>query len=459
MIRLFKLFVCLLLCIITLYSKISAFAQDVSICHYDEYSSHTIYAHIDGFCSLHSSKHSVTAYIHNSSGNLVSSQSVNITQNIKYVSYVNGNFYIVCYGIPDTNPNGRCVFLYYGSSLNNLKVITADIAKYDDIKLSAVDSHKNVYYVGTYKSEVLNIISNDVTVAKISFDTPVANISQSPSGNTIAFSAGTHIYYYQNGNISSYSNYGVGFNINSLVCLSDSVALCNDNVLISLSDGYIGDIKAPSNDASIAYSNDFTFCGNGKTVYRYDNLNHNVTEINIEGDIIACITNNNKLAVLYSIRGYVYIKVLLESDSNENISSVSESNNTFPTDDVKASDNQTFRYIERSMTFSDLNSTFNNNITECKNYAGKAIKNGNVGTGTIITVKSDNKLLTYQIILTGDISGEGNINSTDIDKLIDVLIDEKSLSNAMSLAADIDRDEKINVVDLLLMQKMIDGTY
>lgn len=450
MIRLFKLFVCLLLCIITLYSKTSAFAQDVSICHYDEYSSHTIYAHSDGFCSLHSSKHSVTAYIHNSSGNLVSSQSVNITQNIKYVSYVNGNFYIVCYGIPDEDPNGRCVFLYYGSSLNNLKIITADIAKYDDIKLSAVDSYKNVYYVGTYKSEILNIISTDGNVTKTNFDSEITNISQSPSGNTVTFSVGTCIYYYQNGNISNYRKYDIGFNINSLVCLSDSVALCNDNVLINLSNGYIGDIKSPSNDASVAYGNDFVFCGNGRTVYGYDNLSLGVTEINVEGDMVACTTNNGKLAVLYSIRGYICIKVFSESDFSKNTSSVN---------DTKSFGDEAFQYIERSMTLSDLNLTFNNNITECKNYAGKAIKNGNVGTGAIITVKSDNKLLTYQIILTGDISGEGSINSTDIDKLIDVLIDGKSLSNAMSLAADINRNEKIDVVDLLLMQKMIDGTY
>lgn len=83
---------------------------------------------------------------------------------------------------------------------------------------------------------------------------------------------------------------------------------------------------------------------------------------------------------------------------------------------------------------------------------GKEIT-GNVAIGTGYTVTTGGK--TYTMVVRGDVSGDGKINSTDLLKIQKHLLAAKKLSGSYQSAADVNGDGKINSTDLLKIQKYL----
>lgn len=82
---------------------------------------------------------------------------------------------------------------------------------------------------------------------------------------------------------------------------------------------------------------------------------------------------------------------------------------------------------------------------------GKIITNGKLGTGTVITFKTGESTV---VVIPGEVTGEGNINSRDLKKILNHLSEKELLTGAFEKAADIDRDGKITTVDALLSARM-----
>lgn len=78
-----------------------------------------------------------------------------------------------------------------------------------------------------------------------------------------------------------------------------------------------------------------------------------------------------------------------------------------------------------------------------------------VGTGT--TVAANGRCFT--VIMTGDLNGDGSVNSPDLLILKRVILGLQQLSGSFSLAANIDRDAAggINATDLLLLKRALLG--
>ncbi len=80
----------------------------------------------------------------------------------------------------------------------------------------------------------------------------------------------------------------------------------------------------------------------------------------------------------------------------------------------------------------------------------KEITSGQLGTGMEIRYKSQ----SFTIIIHGELTSEGNINSRDLKLMMKFITGEQTPDSALSKAADLNRDNVISVKDLVLLSKM-----
>ncbi len=106
-------------------------------------------------------------------------------------------------------------------------------------------------------------------------------------------------------------------------------------------------------------------------------------------------------------------------------------------------------FLNRPMTLAEVKNSieYNNYVLTVRNHLNKIVTSGNVGTNWEFTFSGNNEMVFY-IVMLGDITGEGNINSRDVSKLSEYLLDDTELSDASLFAADIDQNEVINLLDL-----------
>lgn len=81
---------------------------------------------------------------------------------------------------------------------------------------------------------------------------------------------------------------------------------------------------------------------------------------------------------------------------------------------------------------------------------GSVYTQGKVGTGMKAVI--ENK--TFNIVILGELTGEGNINSRDLKIIMKFLTDEEVPDPVQKLSADINRDGTINTKDLLALSKL-----
>lgn len=117
-------------------------------------------------------------------------------------------------------------------------------------------------------------------------------------------------------------------------------------------------------------------------------------------------------------------------------------------------------YIPLSETISKVKDNLNLNgyNIEFKNYAGKAITSGKLGTGSVAIFSKDGKTAEFIFIVKGDVTGEGNANSRDVDCMYNHILGKSSLSEINAKAADINNDGVVDTLDLLLLSKMVSSS-
>lgn len=86
------------------------------------------------------------------------------------------------------------------------------------------------------------------------------------------------------------------------------------------------------------------------------------------------------------------------------------------------------------------------------------IKNeGELTTGDLVTIKGTNEEKSYNIVIRGEINGDNKINIVDLLLVQKHILGKGDLSSYKFYAGDTNYDNKINIVDLLLIQKHILG--
>ena len=89
-------------------------------------------------------------------------------------------------------------------------------------------------------------------------------------------------------------------------------------------------------------------------------------------------------------------------------------------------------------------------------YRGNTVKkSGNIGTAMTAVFESDEFHYTYELAITGDITGEGSCNSRDLNTLMDYLIGASDFNGVYMLAADVTNDNKVDVCDAAKLKSII----
>ena len=112
-------------------------------------------------------------------------------------------------------------------------------------------------------------------------------------------------------------------------------------------------------------------------------------------------------------------------------------------------------------------STFVKNVTvtggrlEVVNAEGSAITSGTMSTGmkAVLYDSKGEKLSEYAVVIRGDTSGDGKINSADALAIQKHIVESRPLKNTYLDAADINGDGRVNSLDVLYVQKHIVGSY
>ena len=84
---------------------------------------------------------------------------------------------------------------------------------------------------------------------------------------------------------------------------------------------------------------------------------------------------------------------------------------------------------------------------------------GSIGTGTVVKLVSNytgDVLETYELIIYGDVNGDGMINSTDVTELrmMNARLKESAFNNPYTIAADVYADNDLNPTDVTLLRLM-----
>lgn len=93
-----------------------------------------------------------------------------------------------------------------------------------------------------------------------------------------------------------------------------------------------------------------------------------------------------------------------------------------------------------------------------KNYSGKEITSGKLGTGSVVTFWKDNHIFKeYTLVVDYDVTGEGNFNSRDLDYLYNEIFKngKTNLSGEYFYSGDTNHDGQIDTLDLLKMKKTL----
>ncbi len=239
-------------------------------------------------------------------------------------------------------------------------------------------------------------------------------------------------------------------------------------VIYRISDNYIGDkngsvYRVESKVQKILNTGNKSICSCGETdnylvsfsenkLNAYDKKNGKlINSIDLAYTPEAVSAYNNKVVALNTVNGIYSFE-----SKNERVFNKQEAEQSHDNGETDSSSSLKFGkykqsgeyiYIPRGTTYY----RFKQSVT----YNGYKIdfgekRSGNIGTGKGVTFSKGKKKRHYTFIVLGDLTGEGNVNTRDIDALFAHLLESGSLNGVYKKAADLNGDGKISNADLVL---------
>lgn len=93
-----------------------------------------------------------------------------------------------------------------------------------------------------------------------------------------------------------------------------------------------------------------------------------------------------------------------------------------------------------------------------KNNDGNVVTSGNLATGYQVTLTVGSEIKTFEVIIYGDNSGDGEITILDLLRVQKNLLKANNLTAGQIKASDVNKDGVVDILDLLLVQKHILGS-
>ena len=92
-----------------------------------------------------------------------------------------------------------------------------------------------------------------------------------------------------------------------------------------------------------------------------------------------------------------------------------------------------------------------------KNSSGNIKNSGVIATGDKVIVTVGNETKEYEVVIYGDVNGDGNLDSIDFAMIKKSLLNQMTLSNSKREAADINKDGLIDSIDFAYLKKYLLG--
>lgn len=173
-----------------------------------------------------------------------------------------------------------------------------------------------------------------------------------------------------------------------------------------------------------------------------------------------CFYENNN-SIFGQIIRYEDIQNFKTEQNDNNISTPSQEeyyyrSETYHFDDTK----HIITGIQPSSTIAQIknNIQYSNYTLSFLDHNGNTKNSGSIGTNAVL--KFDGKAThTYTVIIFGDLTGEGNINSSDKKQLVSHLLGIEQLSDSYLSAADITDDNSVNLKDLVALSQYLSDSY
>jgi hypothetical protein len=117
----------------------------------------------------------------------------------------------------------------------------------------------------------------------------------------------------------------------------------------------------------------------------------------------------------------------------------------------------TITFSSGSISSDDVYTLFANDDVVIKDANGNVVSDGKVGTGYTVTSTVNGVSETVEVVVVGDINGDGNVASADVLTLTSALISGKKLSGAYAAAADSNGDGVVTSSDILHLSSKVRG--
>lgn len=256
--------------------------------------------------------------------------------------------------------------------------------------------------------------------------------------------------------------------------------------------GKLFELKNNSLKLIADFNDENSYCIKTNNYYLYSYKNSiygnsiNNTNLTVYYDfdiIISCIYYYNSYIYVGGYSGnqfYVYKitdkelnsnKTPQNSGGNSNSGNNSGNNSSSNGNGTNNNDNSPLKYSSDIYKFKNGNIIYNienkTSVTKFKknincngtitlyNKNGDVKTSGNIGTGMIVVFSKGNEKSQFKIAVKGDLTGEGNANSLDLNKMFSYLLGQVSLSDVETVAGDLNEDGNITNKDLVLLKRLI----
>lgn len=97
-------------------------------------------------------------------------------------------------------------------------------------------------------------------------------------------------------------------------------------------------------------------------------------------------------------------------------------------------------------------------VVVLKNSSNKEKNSGIISTGDKVEITVNNETKGYEIVIYGDVSGDGKVSAVDYVRIKNNIMGSSTLSGSYKEAADVDKNGKVSAVDYVKIKNKIMGT-
>lgn len=186
-------------------------------------------------------------------------------------------------------------------------------------------------------------------------------------------------------------------------------------------------------------------------------LDFNILQLYTIDDIILVLCLDSNSPIIYEIK-FSQLKNIKSNNTNNEHNDNSGRQPIYSNKYNVDYDNMKITGISYSTTISEFkhNMIFSGYDVRFYRYQKDApLKSGNVGTATIAQFYNDESTYEFELAVTGDLTGEGNVNSRDEDLMFDYLLDSVTFNGVFTDSSDIDNSGDTELKDLVLLMRLI----